>query len=152
MMGMKSFVIKELDKSVKYSILNKNISGFTYKSNKAAISKMVIVNPEIIYVLIKSNFDKKYKKILELYLQTMQDNEDGSEGNIVRALDEIVRLRSIFIKKYQTFLQKEEEEYFLKRLKILENELRVKLIDFKLIKEQELVNNKDIAEEKVATR
>ena len=59
------------------------------------------------------------------------------------ALDEVARLRTIIINKYERFLKKKEAEELLKRLKVLENELRVKIIDFKLIKEQELINKEE---------
>ena len=57
------------------------------------------------------------------------------------ALDEVARLRNIIINKYKFFLKRAEEEELLKKLKRLENELRVKIIDFKLIKEQSLAHN-----------
>ena len=63
------------------------------------------------------------------------------------ALDEIARLRTLLIKKYNNLLKKKKEEELLKKLKVLENEIRMKMIDFKLIKEQELTK-----EEKNKTR
>ncbi len=57
------------------------------------------------------------------------------------ALDEVAHLRTLMINKYKYFLKKQTEEELLKKLKLLENELRIKLIDFKLIKEQALTHN-----------
>ena len=54
------------------------------------------------------------------------------------ALDEVARLRTIIINKYQKFLKKKESEELLKKLKLLENELKEKIIDFKMLKTQEL--------------
>lgn len=59
------------------------------------------------------------------------------------ALDEVTRLRTIIINKYHSFLKRQKEEELLKKLKFLENELRVKIIDYKLIREQELNKEKN---------
>ncbi len=136
---MKSFVIKRIDKELELNEPLWVIKGFKYVpkiKNKLRVSEMTIVNPEIIYALVAANFNKKYKKILELYLLILQnDDEDAAEGYLMRALDEIAKLRSIIIRKYEKLLKKRDIEKFLKRLKIIENELRSKIIDFKLMQE-----------------
>ena len=72
------------------------------------------------------------------------NNDDESTGtNLMMALDEVARLRTIMINKYKYFLKKKTEEELLKKLKVVENELRVKIIDFKMIKEQELKSREE---------
>ncbi len=44
---------------------------------------------------------------------------------------------NILIRKYNLIVSKKVEEKMLKKLKILENEMRSKVIDIKIIKEQE---------------
>ncbi len=149
---MKSFVIHNLQDNLELASFNYHIEGFIYKCNKRNVKEITIVNPEIVYALIKANFDKEYKKILEFYLKAIESDDESAEGSIIAALNEIVRLKTIIFKKYHLALQKKEEEYFLKKLKLLENELRSKLIDFKLIKEQELVNNNKEAEKIAKSR
>lgn len=153
---MKSFIIKKLNQELEIEAINDDLQGFVYKTRKnpkyLEISEITIINPEIINALIKYNFDKKYKKILELYLKAIDSGDESSEGNFLLALDEVARLKSIIITKYSRFLKKKGEEQFLKRLKILENELRAKIIDFKLIKEAELSHNKVEEEERAIRR
>jgi len=139
---MKSFVIHELNKSLE---LEEKISlkdGFKYKfkSSSLGIKEIIILEPNIIDSLILNNFDKRYKKILEYYLTTLQNEDDSTDSNFMIALDEIARLRSILIRKYNLVISKKVEEKMLKKLKILENEIRIKITQFKLIKEQECVN------------
>lgn len=152
---MKSFIIKKLNQELEIEAIN-DLQGFVYKTRKnpkyLEISEITIISPEIINALIKYNFDKKYKKILELYLKAIDSGDESSEGNFLLALDEVARLKSIIITKYSRFLKKKGEEQFLKRLKILENELRAKIIDFKLIKEAELSHNKVEEEERAIRR
>lgn len=137
---MISFVIHNLTNNLELVSFYYDLKGFTYNCNKKNVKKITIVSPTIIFALIKNNFDKEYKKILEFYLKAISSDDDSAEGSIISALNEILRLKTIIFKKYHLSLKKEQEEYFLKKLKILENELRSKLINFKLIKEQELVN------------
>lgn len=140
---MKSFVIHEIKKKLKLKESITISGGFKYsiKSTKLDVKEITILEPHIIDQLIFTNFNKRYKKILEYYLAILQNEEgDSSESAFMIALDEIARLRSILIKKYNLIVSKKVEEKMLKRLKILENEIRMKIIDFKLIKEREYAN------------
>lgn len=147
---MKCFTIKKLDNVYELENFDYNIQGFHYpikknKSGSLKIKELVIVSPDITTNLICYNFNKKYQKIVECLFNNSDFNEgsDNTGTNLMLALDEVVRLRTIIINKYQRFLKKKEAEELLKKLKVLENELRVKIIDFKLIKEQERTNKEE---------
>lgn len=151
MRKLKSFIIKELNPDLEFIQMSYPIEGFHYKlkkNNSLHIKEIVIVNPAIINELISYYFNKKYKKILEDYMNALQDEstDNSSDTGLLMALDETSRLRSILIRKYKTFLSKKNEEKFLKKIKILENEIRSKIIDFRLIKEQELTHTINIEE------
>jgi len=150
---MTSFIIKEMKNNFK--IINNfyDFNGFKYHfSNKCSlgVDTIIIASPDIIGGLIKSSFNKKYKRILELYLSVINPEDEDSDGNLIIALDEIARLRAIIINKYQNIIKKEDTAKLLNKLKLIENEIRTKLIDFRLIKEQELVNTNE--EEHVKSR
>jgi len=140
---MSSFVIRKIKDDL--SILKMdNKEGFNYKlkkTNSLKVREINIINTEIINNLIVYNFNNKYQKIFEYYLALLESDSDNTESNLIMALNEVARLRSIIIKRYQKYLHKKNSMQILKKLKILENEIRMKLIDLKLIKEQELVNN-----------
>ena len=147
---MKCFTIKKLDDVYELENFDYNIQGFHYpikknKSGSLKIKELIIVSPDITTNLICYNFNKKYQKIVECLFNNSDFNEDSDNTgtNLMLALDEVARLRTIIINKYERFLKKKEAEELLKRLKVLENELRVKIIDFKLIKEQELINKEE---------
>ena len=149
---MKSFIIKKLDYPYELENFNYHITGFSYpiKKNKAGklkITELIIVNPDIISSLICYNFYKKYQRIVECLLNNSDFNEgnDSTGANLMMALDEVARLRTIIINKYKYFLKKKEAEELLKKLKVVENELRIKIIDFKLIKEQDLEKEEEKA-------
>lgn len=140
------FTIKRLEETYELISFNYPVRGFSYplkknKNNTWKIKELIIVNPDIISALISHNFDKKFQKIVELFFSSNDYEEDSTGTSLMMALDEVAHLRTIIINKYKRYLKKEKEEEFLKKLKVLENELRVKIIDFKLIKEQSLVHN-----------
>lgn len=140
------FTIKRLEETYELISFNYPVRGFSYplkknKNNAWKIKELIIVNPDIISALISHNFDKKFQKIVELFFSSNDYDEDSTGTSLMMALDEVAHLRTIIINKYKRYLKKEKEEEFLKKLKVLENELRVKIIDFKLIKEQSLVHN-----------
>lgn len=140
---MKSFVIHEIKKKLKLSDVISLDGGFKYvlKSSNLGVKEIIILDSYIIDQLILANFNRRYKKILEYYIATLQNEDsDSSEGNFMISLDEIARLRSILIKKYSLIVSRKIEEKMLKKLKILENEIRMKVIDIKLIKERECVH------------
>ena len=94
----------------------------------------------IIDSLISHSFNRRYKKILEFFWETIQDENDDNEGNIIIVLDEIAKLRNILLKRYNNLLNQEKLNSFLKHLKLLENEARAKIVNIRLMKEQELIN------------
>lgn len=153
---MKSFIIKKLDSELEIIAMDFNFKGFIYKTHKnprySGISEINIINPEIINSLICFNFNKRYKKIIELYLNTIDASDDTAEGSFMLALDEVARLKNIIINRYFQYLKKKDQENFLKRLKILENEIRVKIINLKLIKEREMAHTNIIEEENIKAR
>lgn len=144
---MFSFVVKRKKKWKKIDEPLKNIEGFKYNSkvaDKYNIDNLNIVKPEIISSLIINNFDKKYKKILKVYLKALEADDDTTGGILMMALDEVARLRTIIINKYNKVLKNKEIENLLKKLKIMENEIRIKIIDYKLLEEQKKVPEMDI--------
>ncbi len=152
---MKGFTIKKIDGVYELEQFDYHIKGFHYpiKKNKESnlkIKELIIVSPDIINTLISHNFNKKYQHVVESFFKVCDFDDDEAGTNLLMALDEVARLRTIIINKYKRFLKKEKEEEFLRKLKMLENELRIKLIDFKLIKEQSLVHNN--VEEKSKSR
>ncbi len=143
---MKSFTIKKIEKQYELESFNYHITGFHYpikknKSGSLKVKEIIIVNPEITSNLICYQFNKKYQKIVDYFFSNSDFDDDSTGTHLMLALDEVAHLRTLMINKYKYFLKKQTEEELLKKLKLLENELRIKLIDFKLIKEQALTHN-----------
>lgn len=143
---MKSFTIKKLKKNLEIEEIDYNTHGFIYKTKNDNIKEINIINPEIISGLIIYNFNKKYKRILSLIL--LSDNEDdSSNGTLMLALDEIARLKNIMESKYYKLLKKKEAEKLHKKIMLTEKDIKNKLIDKEIKKEE-----KEQVEEKHKSR
>ena len=72
---MKSFVIHEIKKKLKLSDVISLDGGFKYvlKSSNLGVKEIIILDPHIIDQLILANFNRRYKKILEYYIATLQN-------------------------------------------------------------------------------
>jgi hypothetical protein len=68
---------------------------------------------------------------LTAIILSVLNDDDTTSGDVVIALDEIAKEKSIILKKYRNYLKKEEYEKMLKRLKIYEQDLKARLIYIK---------------------
>ena len=138
---MKKYVI--VDKQKQDYILNldyQNLTGFDFKpKNKIKydgikVTRATIIKPDFIESILKRKNSNQLEKYLEYILNLLNDDESG-EDDVVIALDELERFRMILINKQKKFLDDLYLENLLKKLKILEDELRIKRMEFNTYQE-----------------
>lgn len=108
-----------------YKVTPKN----NVKYEGVKVNSLVIMKPSFIEKILK----KKAKRKLDFYLQYIislmdNDEEDGSTGNLRLALDDLARYKSIIEYKYRKYLDQKYISLLLKKMDILENEIKMKLI------------------------
>ncbi len=89
------------------------------------VDKMVIINDSF----IKKIIDKKCKIKLESILRMLSiifENEDESGDAMDIALDELEKFKSILRNKYKEYMEKQKYELMLKKIEILENEIKIR--------------------------
>lgn len=94
------------------------------------VNKMVVINPSFIEKVLK----KKIKRKLDLYLQfivSVIDDEDTDPSNLRYVLDDLERYRRTIINKYQRYLDEKYINLLLKKIEILNNEIKTKLLYMK---------------------
>ena len=107
-------------KGFKFTPLNK------IKYDGIVVNKMIVIKPNFIEKVLK----KKIKRQLDTYLQYIvnildnNDDEDGSKLNIV--LDQIDRYKKVVINRYRDYLEERYIELLLKKLGVLEKEVKLK--------------------------
>ena len=105
----------------------RELEGYQFKPRSTKdsyikVNKVTIVDRVMI--------DKIFKKVVALALQVIND-EDSDEGNVAIVLGEVELVREILLNRYQKFLSYEKEQLFLKKLRLIENELRMKMVAIK---------------------
>ena len=102
---------------------------FNSKSSKNIIkvSNVTVVDPKMINEILTIKFNRRFKKLLTLVSAVLNDT-DASDADTALALDEVQLVKEILLNRYQKFLNQEKEELFLKKLRVLENELRLKQV------------------------
>ena len=95
------------------------------------VNEMVLMNPSFIENVLK----RKTKKKLELYLKfiiSLIDNESNASSDDLRqALDGLVRYKGIVENKYRRYLDERYMNVLLKKIDLLEQELKMKIIYYK---------------------
>ena len=126
-------LVKKNQKHKSNSILE--LLGYQIRINKTEI---VIYNQTLIDILIKEKLIPEYNKLVKKVLVFLE--EDGSSDNAAYLLDELARLYTIYLNKYEKYLSKKEKEKFMKNLRIITNEL--KKFTHTMVKEENISHTK----------
>ena len=120
---------KNNEKLSLYSIPHLEGCEFKPKKNKTIISvnKVLVVDKSLTDNILSIKFNDKFKALLK-YAMYVINNEDATSTDTAIVLDEVAMLKGILLNRYQKFLNQEKEELFLKKLRVLENELRLKQV------------------------
>lgn len=126
-------IVKEEYNGEKVFIDYSKLNGFKVKPknnikyNGIKVNSLIIVKPSFIEKILK----KKVQRKLDYYLQyiiSLMDNDDEGTTNLRFALDDLERYKSIVEYKYQKYLDQKYISLLLKKISILENEIKMKLV------------------------
>ena len=126
-------------------INNDKLSGFKVKPRNRIkhsgikVDSLVVTNPEFIDQVLK----KKTKKKLELYLQyiisIIDDDSDTDPNSVALALDDLQRYKGIIDYHYRQYLDEKYTKFLLKKIELLERELKKKLVHIQTINNKESI-------------
>ncbi len=113
----------------------RELDGYVFKpkpakGNYIKVNEVKIVDKVMIDKILSMKFDKSFKQVVALALHVIND-EDADETAAEVVLDEVELVRQVLLNRYQKFLSYEKEQLFLKKLRLIENEMRVKQIAIK---------------------
>ena len=137
---MENYLKKKKNKNKKLNKFNFKEEGYVFKpniksNNLIKISSLSITNLEFTNSILKKKLDTSFRKLAAIILRVL-NSDDVASGDATIALDELFREKEKMKNKYQEYLKKEEYEKYMKRLKVLENELKEKLVVLKLEEER----------------
>ena len=108
-----------------------DFTGYKFNSKRSKniikVSNVTVVDPKMINDILTIKFNRRFKKLLTLVSAVLNDT-DATDADTALALDEVQLVKEILLNRYQRFLNQEKEELFLKKLRVLENELRLKQV------------------------
>ena len=109
-----------------------SLKGYDFKpKNKLSkediinVDEMVIINPSLIEKLISKKCKKTLERILKLIYFIYDDDETGEES-VTLALNEIAKFKELLDTKYKEYMKEKEYKLMLKKLEILENEVKLR--------------------------
>ena len=135
---MASYVIRKKNKNNEIVYMEYSMPGYTF-SPKKLVSYLNVKNINIVDNKMNDNilsikFTERFNKLLKLVSLYLNDS-DASDSDTSLVLDEVALIKGILLNKYQKHLDIEKEKLFLKKLCIVENEIKIKDLQ---IKEQHL--------------
>ncbi len=99
------------------------------------VNKAVIIDPSLIEFVLK----KKNKRKIEAYLQyiiAILESDDTDGGTIDNALDELNHYKLLIKNNYSKYLEKKYIDLLLKKVSLIEHELKTKANLLKPVKEE----------------
>lgn len=114
------------------------LDGFKFKPrnrieySSIEVNKVVMFNPSFTETILK----KKIRNRLELYLRFIislidQDDDDTDISNLRAALNDLTRYKEMVKNKYLAYLDKRYAEILMKKMELLEQELKSKIVYYK---------------------
>ncbi|MDE5889216.1 MAG: hypothetical protein K2H20_04260 [Bacilli bacterium] len=100
------------------------------KGNYIRVNEVTIVDKVMIDKILSIKFDKAFKQVVAMALSVIND-EDADEDSAQIVLDEVELVRQVLLNRYQRFISYEKEQLFLKKLRLIENEMRMKQVQIK---------------------
>ncbi len=147
----KRFIVTkdELDNAITYLEYEK-MHGFDVKpknditiENMINVEKMVVINPSLIEKLVDKKCKRTLEKILKMtsIIYNEEDDDDGEEGlNLI--LNEIQKFRQLLKNKYNEYMKEKEYKILLKKLEIIENEVKLRRLTLNIKKDKKLEEQK----------
>lgn len=126
-------IIKEQHNGDKVIIDYSKINGFRVtpknklKYNGVKVNSLIIVKPSFIEKVLKKKVKRKLDYYLQYIISLMDDDETGTT-DLRFALNDLERYKSIVEYKYRKYLNQKYINLLLKKISILENEIKMKII------------------------
>ena len=128
-------IVKEKNsKDIKYFDYNK-LDGYNLTTKKDVhfadaidVNRVMIINPTFIDKIATRKINTKFNKLINMMQVVCEvgDEDESGEGYRI-ALDEAEKLKMELWNKYKKFISEEKLELMIKKIEILEDELKLRL-------------------------
>ena len=121
---MSSYILKNNKEEHKVLLYHEKASyTFSPKKGYNEVKKITILDPNMLNTLWEHKIDKEYSKLLKL-IYSLVSNDDTTSTDVLIAYTEIERIKEYLLTLKNKGLKKELLDKYLKKLYILELELK----------------------------
>ena len=121
---MNSFILKNDDEEKKVLLYEEKKSySFTPKNGYKRVKKITVLDKDMVSSILEDKIVKKYNLLIKI-IYDLITSDDTTSGDVLAAYTELDRIRNILLYKYKEYLRKEFIDKYLKKLYVLELELK----------------------------
>ena len=121
---MNSFILKNDDKEKKVLLYEEKKSySFTPKKGYKRVKKITVLDKDMVSSILEDKIEKKYNLLIKI-IYDLITSDDTTSGDVLAAYTELDRIRNILLYKYNEYIRKEFIDKYLKKLYVLELELK----------------------------
>ena len=121
---MNSFILKNDDEEKKVLLYEEKKSySFTPKKGYKRVKKITVLDKDMVSSILEDKIEKKYNLLIKI-IYDLITSDDTTSGDVLVAYTELDRIRNILLYKYNEYLRKEFIDKYLKKLYVLELELK----------------------------
>ncbi len=121
---MNSFILKNDDEEKKVLLYEEKKSySFTPKNGYKRVKKITVLDKDMVSSILEDKIVKKYNLLIKI-IYDLINSDDTTSGDVLAAYTELDRIRNILLYKYNEYLRKEFIDKYLKKLYVLELELK----------------------------
>jgi len=117
------------------------------KYDGVVVNEMMIIKPTLIEKLLKKKISVKLDNYLQ-YIISVLDDESSDAGRIGTVLSDLNRYREVVKNNYRQYLNEKYIELLLKKIELLEYELKKKLMILNTYNYSKIQDEYEIKEEK----
>ena len=122
------YVIKKRNKIYDVIEIEYPFKGFKFKTKNNDIDSINVINDKMIDKVLTNKLNSMFTRLL-MIVNDAFNTDDNPEGTTI-ALDEITMVRNQIRNKYAKFLNKEKEALYLKKLELIEEEMKMKFYTY----------------------
>ena len=122
---MNSYILKNDDEEKKV-LLYKEQTGYSFSPKKGykKIKKITVLDADMVSGILEDKIVKAYNRLLKIIYDLIMAGDETTSGDVLVAYTELDRIRNILLYKYNQYLKKEFVEKYMKKLYVLELELK----------------------------
>mgnify|MGYP006916256429 CR=1 FL=1 len=137
MKSVKYHLVKEKS-YVRYSTINVDISfDMKKKKDKESLGTIKFYDEKIINKVVNKSIDNRFNKLLEYVVEC---EEDDDPDGLLLALNETEKFKRELINKYEKFLDKKKIEFNQKKIELIKEKLKKKLMIYRIKQSSMYVN------------